>query len=361
MNFHNVTFGSPEAVILVGVILLIILLLVQLFRYRKGQLARYTSSELLPKLIIPRSRTFYVAKGVGLCLIWVLCTIALMDPMSYGYYASPGGESAPSAIRSEQGEPHEVLILIDASASMGVKDVSGGGTRLDAAKDIADTLVDRLNGAMVGLEAFTSVVTPLSPYTFDTLFVRLMLRQIAINEGGVPGTHLLDALEDIWQRYFEEITLPLKTLVILTDGEDTYLEELSEQARQQEIHKKLWDIEKVKNNRLRVFTIGVGSKKGAVVPGVSFEGKPVISAVNESLLKQISQEGRGRYFFAGDYSVFDLVSELSIALRKENVATPQQAHQGISHQLYYQLFVGLALFILSFVLIWPDTRVRRLL
>lgn len=358
MNFHNLTFSSPAAVILLGGLFFLLALLVKLFRYRKQQLVRYTSSDLLPQLIVPRSRTFFAIKGLGLCVIWILCTVALMDPISYGFYAYAGGGEGPP-IAPEQRQPREVLILIDASASMGAKDLRSGESRLEAAKEIADNLVDRLDGAMVALEAFTSIATPLSPFTFDALFVRLMLRQIAINEGGAPGTWLLDVLQTIWQRYFEEITVPLKSVVILTDGEDTHLEELSPQAASQEMQKKLWDIEKLKDNRLRVFTVGIGSRKGAAVPGVIFEGKPVISAVNEALLRKISQDGRGRYFFADDYAVFDLVSELSAAMGKENVSSSQAAQEGLMHTLYFQWLTGFVLLILAFVLIWPDTRVRR--
>ncbi len=85
-----------------------------------------------------------------------------------------------------------------------------------------------------------------------------MLKQLQINEGGVSGTSIAAALKDMHERYFSIPTSLIKTLVLLTDGGDTYLETLQGQARDSEINSMVNSLGNPEQNHLRVFTIGMG-------------------------------------------------------------------------------------------------------
>ena len=69
---------------------------------------------------------------------------------------------APSAFAQTSDTRNRALIVLDASKSMN-EDAGNGGTRLDAAKQAVDTLVDRLpEGAPLGLRVYGSKVSEVS-------------------------------------------------------------------------------------------------------------------------------------------------------------------------------------------------------
>src|SRR5690606_21686855 len=111
---------------------------------------------------------------------------------------------------------HDVIFLVDASASMSVADMRGGLSRFNYAKEIVDAAISKLQGESVALSAFTSGVTVLSPLTMDYFFVRIMLKQMQINEGDIAGTNLVEAIAVTREQYFPFITPSLKSLIILT-------------------------------------------------------------------------------------------------------------------------------------------------
>lgn len=366
MNLHDIHYFFPQAAYLIFLGLVIPFLLWRLFRYRKKTLEEFAAPSLLKSLAILRSPKALFVKALCLCLSWIALVLALMQPTSYGYYPQQMANSLQNRILAGEPIPHLVIFLMDASASMTVVD-SQHRSRFNLSKDIANEIVTRLSGERVALHAFTSEVTQLIPQTYNYLFLRIMIKQLRINEGGEPGTSISGALKEMQEHYYATPTPLLKTLIILSDGGDTYLETLQGAARDREIDLMLEFLGDPERNHLRVYTIGLGSLKGEEIPEISFEGKPVLSALDEGLLKKISQRGRGQYYRANDFSPKAIASDLTLRMQQDmqkpeqfmqnsSVVKSSGAQENLAHDLYFQIFLGLGILLFVLSLLIPDIK-----
>lgn len=207
---QDLTYDFPQAAFALFIGFLLLWLFWILFNYRKEILTTFADPSVLTKIMMPRSTKTYWMKAFAAIGTWLLCVLALMQPKGNAHYAEESlnlpEQSKQNNIPEEQlvkirKRAHEVIFLIDASASMSVPD-SRSRTRLDFAKEIADQIVTLFNGETGSLYAFTSQTIPLSPSTSDYLFLRLMMRQIQINEEGTVGTNIIEALSEM-QKVFQ--------------------------------------------------------------------------------------------------------------------------------------------------------------
>jgi len=370
-----ILYDSPQAAYLFFSTILIVCLFVLLFQYRKKLLLQFAAAAIIPKLLIPRSAGFYWGKVFALGLAWCLVIFALMEPKGNGHYPSetlpiPSQQvqknETPANHEAElRRKAHDVIFLIDASASMSVMDSRNGNSRLEYAKEIVDEVVSRLTGETAALFAFTSVLTKLVPLTSDYLYLRLMLKEMHINEGDATGTDIKEALKDLRKLYYNKFSKELKTVLLFTDGGDNFLDTLQGKARENEINNIAQLVSPAKELNLRVFTIGMGSKKGKEIPGITYEGKPVNSSLDEELLKKISLEGRGEYYFANAFSSLDLAEDISRRMQQDNAyitegslkasyASSDKPQEDLIYDLYFQVPLGLAIILIVFCIILPD-------
>ena len=365
MNINLIVYDFPDAAYLIFGVLLLALLIWVLFSFRKKVLSSFAEPSLLVQLLHPRSQGTYWSKGIALCGVWILATLALMQPKGEARYV---GQPEKAANEAEQTvtlrrKAHEVIFLIDASASMSVTDTREGETRLDNAKEIADQIANGLTGQMVILDAFTSVTTQLVSPTTDYVFLRLMIHSIQINEGDAAGTDFTQALTTISKEYFSKQEHLLKTLIIISDGGDNSLETLEGDAKERKIEAIASLLGNPESLNLRVFTVGVGSMKGGDIPNIQYEGKPVVSALEEDLLKKLAQAGRGSYYEANEYSVIDIAKDIIDSMGKDEayIETTQQreglaeGENNIIYDLYFQVPLGLAILLLGLVIVLPDS------
>ncbi|NGX41907.1 MAG: hypothetical protein K940chlam7_00181 [Chlamydiae bacterium] len=372
---NDIHYNFPIAVNLLIFVLVILAILWRLYLFRKKSLEKFASPEILKEVLVPRSRYNFWAKVVAICLAWILVTVALMQPKGNGHYPLEGAIEAAARPKGKEQEvvvrrkAHDVIFLVDASASMDVNDTRTKVTRLDFAKEVVDEIISRLRGESVTLFAFTSDTTKLSPLTMDYLFVRLMLRQMHINEGELAGTNIVEALADMRDSHLAKITPKQKTLVILTDGGDTQLEELTGQERENQINAILNLVGGAEENQLRVFTIGMGTEQGQAVPGVTYKGQSVISSLDEELLKKLSDVGRGQYYFANDWTAMDLAEEVVAKMGEDETLLEEyrvkrrtaitRGKEDLVFDLLFQFPLGLAIFFLALVLFFPNSRTRK--
>lgn len=337
-----------------------------LYQDRKKKMQAFASPPILEAIL--EKRAYFWLKTFLYCLAWICGVIALMEPKGNERYAGTSA-SAPLASSSQTARPlrkkaHEVILLIDASSSMNVADVSGK-TRLESAKAIADDLMSRLKGENISLFAFTGTTMQIVPSTLDYLFTRLMLRQIQINEGETEGTNIKQALDFVKNLYFEKPSSTTKTIILFSDGGDTRLVGLSTAQTKQAIQEIMSPIANAEENHLRVFVVGIGSASGATVPGVSFHGSPVISALEEPLLRKLSIAGRGDLFLVSHMTSLQIAQKLAQNIAKEESfidaaeAAPDQQDNTHLYDLYFQIPLGIAILALAGCLFLPDTRRKR--
>lgn len=372
---NDLHYNFPSAAYLLFAVIILFSLFWRLYFYRGEVLKRFAPPNLLQEILIQRSRYNYWAKVIAISIAWILATFALMQPKGNGHYPLESSLEAAKKPKGEEKEAiikrkaHDVIFLIDASASMGVEDTRTKISRLDYSKEIVDEVISRLKGESVALYAFTSDTTKLSPPTLDYIFTRLMLRQVGINEGDIAGTNVIEAIADMRDEYFKTITPKLKTLIVLTDGGDTQLEGVKGLARENQIRSILTLLDNAEENQLRVFTVGMGTEQGKKVPNIEYQGKPVISSLDEDLLERISKYGRGAYYFSNDWTSMNLAEDLIKKMGEDKPLLEEykiksrkavtKGEEDLVYDLFFQIPLGIAMLLLGFAIFFPATRIFK--
>lgn len=355
-------YAFPQALYLSLVLLLFLLLYSRLYYFR-----RHKSALFIPTLIMPPAKSLYWLRVCLLSAGWILAIFALMQPLANGHYLEG---HLPASQQTEKPRPkrkaHAVIVLIDASASMGVLDSRLGNSRLDYAKEIADQILATLTGESAALYAFTSEVDELSPLTPDSFFVRVMLTQLEINQGGAAGTNLFEALSAIRIRYFSKPWPTLKTLIIISDGADTAIEGMPKQERQKAVDALASLVGDAENMNLRVFTIGMGTEQGGTVPNVQYKGKSVTGRLFSYPLQRLAQVGRGSYYIANNSSALNLAEEIhQLMLQDPPYYEPEEGfvagsllqailgESSIVYACYFYYPLGLAIILLMLAWVLP--------
>jgi len=187
----------------------------------------------------------------------------------------------------------DVLLMLDVSASMDVRDVPP--SRMEEARREALAVLDRLEGSRVAVVAFAGDAVRLCPLTQDLGAVRLVLESLSTASVSDPGTDLGRALRAA-RRVLPPGRREEQAIVLWTDGED-----LERGAREA--------IEDLAATGVRVFAVGVGTPTGDVVPVLDEagratdvkrdeQGNAVRSRLDESLLRTLARRTRGGYFSA---------------------------------------------------------------
>lgn len=366
MTGSEISFDFPYAgFFLLGVIPLLYAQ-VALKYYRRRQQHVYTSSTLLSRLLIPRSSGLTYTKIIGWTLVWILTCLALMEPFGHKRYSPVVNRSSSPLTLQTQSISHQVIFLVDISASMGVSDGINGETRLEEAQNIIEDVIRQLHGQTVSVNAFTSELIPIVPPTLDYIFTRLAIKDLHINEGGTRFVPVLSALK---KEAFPEISSNYYTMIMLTDGGDTQLEALKGEAQEREKQAILAAIPNPQQLHVRLLTVGLGALQPQPIPHVTFDNQQVLSKLEEGILKQLAAQQRGLYYKAQEWSSWDLARELVTQIDHTVVeshgASPERQvialkKEDVIVDLYYQIPLGLALLFYFLNLLLPDTHRHHL-
>lgn len=379
-----ISYDAPSYAYLLLFSAVIGFVLWRLFVWRQRVLSKFVSAKLLPRVVLVRDPFWFTVHAAFLVMIWSLAVIALMQPKGNSREnphlsqerlvleeeLGPGQGGQDQKVPSRK-KSHDVVFLMDTSLSMSISDTRLGSDRLSLGKEIVEEVVRSMEGENVALYAFTSEVRTVVPATLDYLFFRLMLANIGFNEPDVAGTNLLNALEVVKEKHFPARQDKLVTLVVLTDGGDTRLETLSGEGRVKEIEAISSRISGAEGLNLRVFTVGLGTKEGEVIPNISFEGNPVVSSLDEPLLSTLAEKGRGEYYFANDLSALTIAQDIVRRLRtddpiysddersqNEEVLTRKtlQDEPERVYDEYFQIPLFIAVVLLSLHLVLPENK-----
>lgn len=152
-----------------------------------------------------------VASYVARSMIWLFVLSALARPQWIG---PPLHRDLPT---------RDLLLLVDLSGSMDTRDfVDASGTTVDrlvAVKQVLDDFLSRRKGDRVGVVVFGDAPFALVPFTTDLDLCRAMLRDTAVGMAG-PRTAFGDAI-GLGIGLFARSTVKAKTIIALTDGNDT--------------------------------------------------------------------------------------------------------------------------------------------
>ena len=168
-------------------------------------------------------------------------------------------------------------------------------SRLEEARREALAALDRLEGSRVGVVAFAGDASRLCPLTLDRSAARLTLESLSSASVSTPGTDLGRALR-MAARVMPPGRRDEQAIVLWTDGED-----LERGARAA--------LDEIAATGVRVFAVGVGTPSGGEVPVLDEQGRavdvkrepsggPVVSRLDESLLRAVARRTHGGYFSA---------------------------------------------------------------
>lgn len=203
-----------------------------------------------------------------LALAWLLALAALARPQ---WIDPPLHREIPT---------RDLLVLVDLSGSMDTKDFvdASGKTvdRLTAVKQVLDDFLSRRKGDRVGVVVFGDAPFVLVPFTTDLDLCRTMLRDTAVGMAG-PRTAFGDAI-GLGIGLFAKSTVKSKTIIALTDGNDTMSKVPPAEAASV-----------AKDKGIVIHTVAVGD------PQVAGEDK-----LDEAALNQVASTTGGGFFRALD-------------------------------------------------------------
>jgi Ca-activated chloride channel family protein len=244
---------------------------------------------------------------------------------------------------SQQGR--DLIIALDISRSMLASDCKP--SRLECAKVKIRQLVKQLSCERVGLLLFSGTAFMQCPLTSDYNSFFLFLDQVDA-ETIASGTTAFDqALTAALNAYKEIEGRKSKLLVMFTDGEDfsSNLSKIKQRVQDEKVH---------------VFTFGVGTPEGAPIPlfneqGMQIghmkdkKGSIVISRLNEGILNTVAHDSAGLYIrmTSDNADVKTLINQIH---RFEKEKIEDKTFSRVDEQYPYFLIVGLVLLIIEWLL-----------
>ena len=183
----------------------------------------------------------------------------------------------------------DLVFCIDVSSSMRGTDIKP--TRLDKSKFEVSQMIQNLKGDRVAIIVFAGSSHLYLPLTTDYEAAHLFLDQIDTNMIPTQGTALSSAIQTGLSAFSEDDS-KYKVLILITDGEDHEGEAIS-LAKQASMRGMI------------IHTIGVGTIAGSLIPNINNSGiteykkdnsgKLVTSQLNEKILEEIAEAGRGAF------------------------------------------------------------------
>ena len=222
--------------------LLLALPVLVIFFYRseakkRQMLSQFAATNLLANLAASYSSSKRTIK-VFLTISGVLLVLVAMARPQWGHQW-----------QESKGRGIDILIALDTSKSMLAEDIKPN--RLERAKLAIFDIVDKLEGDRVGLIAFSGQAFLQCPLTLDYDAFNQTLEIIDTSIIPVGGTNIASAINEASASFVHDDNE--KILVLITDGEDLHRSGIS-LAR------------KVSEEGIKIYTVGVGSATGELIP-----------------------------------------------------------------------------------------------
>ncbi|QDV22502.1 VWA domain-containing protein [Aureliella helgolandensis] len=264
------------------------------------------------------SRSFFVS-----LLVWGLLVSALARPQ---WIEPPITKEIPT---------RDLLLLVDLSGSMDQRDfVNAQGEavdRLTAVQEVLGAFLRRRKGDRVGLVVFGDAPYLQAPFSTDLNLSQRLLDECQVGMAG-PRTALGDAI-GLGVNLFDNSNAPAKTMIALTDGNDT-------KSRVPPV-----DAARVAAQRdIKVYTVAIGDSQTVG------EAK-----LDEQVLRDVANATGGTYYFAADRESLDGIYEELDRLESHEVET-------VSHRPRRDCFAAFLIAALSVSMLeklWVSLKDRR--
>lgn len=271
-----------------------------------------------------------------LFVLRIICLIALTVAL-----ARPQSSNVSETVDSEG---VDIVLAVDVSGSMLAEDLKPN--RIEAAKKVAMNFIDQRQTDRIGLVIFSGESFTQCPITIDHNVLKEQLSQIksgVLVDGTAIGMGLATSVDRLRNAKGKS-----RVIIFLTDGvNNTGLIDPSTA------------LEIAKAYKIRVYTIGVGSKGEAPYPvqtpyGMQKQMMPV--QIDEALLGKIAGETGGKYYRATSTSSLSNIYKDIDKLEKTKVEVSSFKHYA---ELFFP-FAALALICLAIEMLLRYTVFRSI-
>ena len=246
----------------------------------------------------------------------------------------------------------EIILAVDVSRSMLAEDVRP--SRLRFVKSELGHLLENLTGNKVGLIAFAGNASVISPLTVDLGAVKMFVESLSPSSVDRQGTLFRPVLNLSLELFKQgggvdkEGQQPSRLILLISDGED-HDKEVMRLAKE------------LVQDGINVFTMVVGTEKGAPIPIKNEDGKlltykrdsggeMILSKRRDHTLRKLAKLGKGGFYsmsFQSDYLQIFLKDLQSL----EKTRFTDLTNIGSAKELYgYFLFLALCFLFLFFLI-----------
>jgi Ca-activated chloride channel family protein len=303
--------------------------------WRNRALLRFASPAMLPRMVRSVSgwrsglRFLFVRHALGFGLIAA---------------ASPQFGTRMEEVRTDGAD---IMVCVDVSNSMDCADLQP--SRMDAARRALGQLIDRSKGDRIGIIVFAGEAFVQLPITTDRSAARMFAASVDTRSVGAQGTAIAAAI-DLARSSFAADSPGGKAILVISDGEN-HEDDAFGAARA------------AVEAGCVVHTIGMGTRQGGPIPVArggqvqgfrkDRDGRTVVSALNEEMLRGVANAGNGIYVRAGQgsYGIGEIMEHIQ-GLERGTTGT----YRFTAHEDRYQVPLALAIALLLAALIMPEGR-----
>ncbi len=326
-------FRYPEIFIWMIITIGFVMLVLYFGNKRKEKIISYLFNKTAWNRLISKDIIKMTKLKVILLLSSIIFLFIALSAPQWGIELSPSSSMLANTV-----------IAVDVSSSMKARDVKP--SRIENVKKILSMLVDNLPNHRIAIVTFTSEAYIQCPLTLDTNAIKFFVSRLETDILPFYGTKVSKAVltaSELMEKYPGE-----KGLIILTDGEDHKPEKIKPA------------INVAKQNGIKIFTVGIGSPDGALIPEKIINGKvkeykkdkdgnTILSKLNEEFLIQLASETGGAYIrndFAEKTAEF-LITELKNIDRSLHES---KARAGYKNRYQIPLLISFLFLLLAIIL-----------
>ncbi len=327
---------EPTYFIYLAIIPVIFVLFLLVLWWKKRTQKHFADKNLIEKLSPEKSVFKSFLKIIVICVGLAFLVISLTNP------------KMGTKLETVKREGVDIVFALDVSKSMLAEDIAP--SRLEKAKQIITRIIENLGSDRIGIIIYAGNSYPLLPITTDHAAAKMFLQNADPDMVSSQGTAINEAIER-GITYFDNDEQTNRFLFIVSDGEDheENTASLAKEATKQGI---------------KIYTVGVGSEKGAPIPirnsgaVVTYKkdnkGEVVITKMVETILRDIANEGNGKYINGNKtQETIDTIEDILLKAEKSEFETKKFAD--FKDQFQWFLGIGLLLLIIDVLLLEKKT------
>ena len=284
-------FAEPKYLFLILLIPVFFLIQAVVLKLRKRKIRKFGDEELVEQLMPSYSRAKVWLRLSLFSLAFLFFSLGMARPQM------------GAVLKEHTARGAEVMIVLDVSNSMLAEDYSPN--RLERAKLAISRVVDKLRDDRIGLVVFAGNSFVQLPITTDYVSAKMFLNSISTGSVPIQGTAMGEAISTAL-RSFSAQSDKSRAIIVITDGENHEDDPVAA-------------AEQAASMGVRVFTIGVGSPQGTMIPLEEGgyledrEGNPVVTRLDDKVLQDVAAAGKGLYIHAGnrEFGLEPIINEIA--------------------------------------------------